>query len=334
MVRIAAELGMTPSSRTRIRVGDKPPEDPSRPSSRTVARATRRPGHRLCAGVAEGQILTNRLVRLACARHLADLGSAGTRGLRFDLDAARHAIDFFGFLRHSKGEWAGKTFALAAWQAPWSAACSAGDAQMASGASAPPMCGAEEERQEHALGRDRALPAPRRRRAGRRGLFRRDHPRSGADRVRRGQAHGPEFARAAAPGRRADQQPERRGQRIALHAAVLRCQLRQGGLRSGRSETSITLSAEARSSTGWTDCGWHTAARRHIECAVAAGTREAGRGLTRSASGFFNEFTLRQVLLNTAKRRIRALCRWHFQPGGGRRILPSLPRQRPALRPR
>jgi hypothetical protein len=39
---------------------------------------------------------------------------------------------------------------------------------------------------------------------------------------------------------------------------------------------------------------------RHIECAVAAGAREAGRGLTRSASGFFNEFTFRQVLLNTA----------------------------------
>jgi phage terminase large subunit-like protein len=31
--------------------------------------------------------------------------------------AARHAIDFFGFLRHSKGEWAGQTFALAPWQA-------------------------------------------------------------------------------------------------------------------------------------------------------------------------------------------------------------------------
>jgi P27 family predicted phage terminase small subunit len=28
MVRIAAEFGMTPSSRTRIRVGDKAPEDP------------------------------------------------------------------------------------------------------------------------------------------------------------------------------------------------------------------------------------------------------------------------------------------------------------------
>jgi P27 family predicted phage terminase small subunit len=28
MVRVAAEFGMTPSSRTRIRVGDKAPEDP------------------------------------------------------------------------------------------------------------------------------------------------------------------------------------------------------------------------------------------------------------------------------------------------------------------
>ncbi len=32
---------------------------------------------------------------------------------------------------------------------------------------------------------------------------------------------------------------------------------------------------------------------------------------------FFQEFTLRQVLLNAAKNGIRALCRWHFQPGGG-----------------
>ena len=65
----------------------------------------------------EGQVLTNRLVRLACARHLDDLASAGSRGLRFDPQAAQHAIAFFGFLRHSKGEWAGETFALAPWQA-------------------------------------------------------------------------------------------------------------------------------------------------------------------------------------------------------------------------
>jgi len=67
--------------------------------------------------VAEGQVHTNRLVRLACARHLDDLSSAGDRALRFDLAAARHAIAFFGFLRHSKGEWAGQNFALAPWQA-------------------------------------------------------------------------------------------------------------------------------------------------------------------------------------------------------------------------
>ncbi len=67
--------------------------------------------------VAEGQILTNRLVRLACERHLEDLASGAGRGLRFDLAAARHAIAFFGFLRHSKGEWAGETFTLAPWQA-------------------------------------------------------------------------------------------------------------------------------------------------------------------------------------------------------------------------
>ena len=67
--------------------------------------------------MAEGQVLTNRLVRLAGERHLEDLTSGAARGLRFDPAAARHAIDFFGFLRHSKGEWAGQTFTLAPWQA-------------------------------------------------------------------------------------------------------------------------------------------------------------------------------------------------------------------------
>jgi phage terminase large subunit-like protein len=67
--------------------------------------------------VTEGEVLVNRLARLACARHLDDLSSGAARGLRFDLEAARHAIGFFGFLCHSKGEWAGQTFTLAPWQA-------------------------------------------------------------------------------------------------------------------------------------------------------------------------------------------------------------------------
>jgi phage terminase large subunit-like protein len=84
-----------------------------------VARAGSRsdPVTAYARAVTDGQVLTNRLVRLACARHLDDLVSSGSRGLRFEPQAAQHAIEFFGFLRHSKGEWAGQTFALAAWQA-------------------------------------------------------------------------------------------------------------------------------------------------------------------------------------------------------------------------
>jgi phage terminase large subunit-like protein len=84
-----------------------------------VARA-RAPGDPVTAyarAIVTGEVPANRLFRLACERHLADLSAAGARGLRFDLAAARHAIEFFCFLRHSKGEWAGETFALAPWQA-------------------------------------------------------------------------------------------------------------------------------------------------------------------------------------------------------------------------
>jgi phage terminase large subunit-like protein len=67
-------------------------------------------------GVVGGKIVTGRLVRLACERHLADLKSGGKRGLIWDGAAARHAIAFFGHLRHSTSEWAGEPFALQPWQ--------------------------------------------------------------------------------------------------------------------------------------------------------------------------------------------------------------------------
>lgn len=66
--------------------------------------------------VTGGKIVTGELVRLACERHLRDLKSASTCGLRWDLDAALHAIEFYGFLRHWKGEWAGCQFELSPWQ--------------------------------------------------------------------------------------------------------------------------------------------------------------------------------------------------------------------------
>ncbi len=66
--------------------------------------------------VAAGKILASKWVSLACERHLRDLKNGKTRGLRFDHDAAAHAIDFFHFLKHSKGEWAGTEFHLEPWQ--------------------------------------------------------------------------------------------------------------------------------------------------------------------------------------------------------------------------
>jgi phage terminase large subunit-like protein len=67
--------------------------------------------------VTEGRITAGNLVRLACQRHLDDLKEGKTRGLQWDLAAAKHALDFFKHLRHSTGEWAGKPFHLQPWQA-------------------------------------------------------------------------------------------------------------------------------------------------------------------------------------------------------------------------
>jgi phage terminase large subunit-like protein len=72
---------------------------------------------RYARDVVDGRIVAGRLVKFACARHLRDLAEGAARGLYFDMAAAQHAIDFFGFLRHSKGrQFAGKPFVLEPWQ--------------------------------------------------------------------------------------------------------------------------------------------------------------------------------------------------------------------------
>jgi phage terminase large subunit-like protein len=67
-------------------------------------------------GVLGGVIQASSLIRLAVERHVRDLETAGERGFWFDRQAAEHAIRFFGFLRHSKGEWANQPFTLEPWQ--------------------------------------------------------------------------------------------------------------------------------------------------------------------------------------------------------------------------
>jgi len=67
-------------------------------------------------GVLDGTIPANKLVRLCVERQARDMEEGPGRGLHFDRAAAEHAIKFFGFLKHSKGEWAGKPFELSGWQ--------------------------------------------------------------------------------------------------------------------------------------------------------------------------------------------------------------------------
>jgi phage terminase large subunit-like protein len=74
------------------------------------------PAEQYARDAAAGRIVCSRWVKLAAKRHLDDLREGAKRGLRFDPAAGQHALDFFSFLRHSKGEWAGQEFILEPWQ--------------------------------------------------------------------------------------------------------------------------------------------------------------------------------------------------------------------------
>ena len=68
------------------------------------------------ASVLDGSVPACELIRRAVERHQDDLAHGSERGLRFDRAAAEHVLQFFGFLKHSKGEWAGQPFVLEPWQ--------------------------------------------------------------------------------------------------------------------------------------------------------------------------------------------------------------------------
>ena len=66
--------------------------------------------------VLKGQVQVGELTRLACQRSLRDHREGKKRGIYFDPTAAEHVLEFFGYLRHSKGRWAGEPFELQPWQ--------------------------------------------------------------------------------------------------------------------------------------------------------------------------------------------------------------------------
>src|SRR5689334_9434832 len=85
-----------------------PPPPPKSPFAQTV--------QDYIDGVMNGTVPAGKLLRLAVERHVRDLRDGPARGLTFDQTKAEDAIDFFSYLKHSKGEWAGQTFLLEPWQ--------------------------------------------------------------------------------------------------------------------------------------------------------------------------------------------------------------------------
>ena len=67
--------------------------------------------------VLNGTRIAGKLEILAVKRHYNDLKNAPEMGLYFDKNAALKAFAFFSLLKHSKGEFAGKTFQLEDWEA-------------------------------------------------------------------------------------------------------------------------------------------------------------------------------------------------------------------------
>jgi len=67
--------------------------------------------------VISDRIIVGLRVRQCVERQVRDMDRGEQRGLRFDTNAARHALAFFTLLRHTKGEWAGQPFELSPWQA-------------------------------------------------------------------------------------------------------------------------------------------------------------------------------------------------------------------------
>lgn len=97
---------MTTATATR----EKPKTVRKRPSRKDPTTAYAR-------AVVAGRVVTGRLARLACERHLRDRKEGSKRGLKWNPVEANYAIDFFpDVLCLAEGEFAGKSFELAAFQ--------------------------------------------------------------------------------------------------------------------------------------------------------------------------------------------------------------------------
>lgn len=72
------------------------------------------PAEQYCEDVLSGKIVACEWVKLACQRQKIDLERVGKPGFawHFDRTRAEYVIEFFGYCRHTEGEWSGKPIEL------------------------------------------------------------------------------------------------------------------------------------------------------------------------------------------------------------------------------
>ena len=94
---------------TRSKTSSNGAASASQTPSALPAWALKAPAEQYIDNIIAGKQVACRWVRLACERHRRDLATGAERRLRFDPDAAQDVLDWFLFLRHSKGEFAGRS---------------------------------------------------------------------------------------------------------------------------------------------------------------------------------------------------------------------------------
>lgn len=85
---------------------------------RQAASSPTHPGEAYALAALAGKIPVGRYALLAMKRHFLDLIESKKKSYpyRFDRQRAEHALDFFKFMVHSRGEWAGKPLTLDPWE--------------------------------------------------------------------------------------------------------------------------------------------------------------------------------------------------------------------------
>lgn len=69
-----------------------------------------------CDGVLDGSIVSCKWVKLAVERYRRDIATGGQRGLWHDPEAALAVVQFFTFIHHFEGDFAGQPIVLEPWQ--------------------------------------------------------------------------------------------------------------------------------------------------------------------------------------------------------------------------